>query len=253
MFKFSTKSSALILAVLITSLGLVLMVQAWTEPSGNPPEGNVAAPINVSGTNQTKDGRLTVGGLTSNANINLKDHDIKDVNDLEVNNIYDGDGGSRIEVRDDIDMNEHHIYDVDRLYTHYLYRHGGGNIQVRDHIDFNDNDIHDANEIKADYFYYISDKRLKEDIKPLQDSAERIMNLKGISFKWKESGEESLGFIAQDVEKVFPKAVDTDEETGLKSINYGVLIAPLVETIKEQQQDIEKLQKEVQELKGELK
>lgn len=38
----------------------ISMVLAWTEPSANPPSGNVAAPINVSSTAQTKSGNLTV-------------------------------------------------------------------------------------------------------------------------------------------------------------------------------------------------
>ena len=45
--------------------------------------------------------------------------------------------------------------------------------------------------------------------------------------------------IAQEVEKVFPDLVHTDSKTGLKSVEYGNLIAPVIEAIKSQQKTIE--------------
>ena len=45
--------------------------------------------------------------------------------------------------------------------------------------------------------------------------------------------------IAQEVEKVFPDLVHTDPKTGLKSVEYGNLIAPIIEAIKSQQKTIE--------------
>ena len=65
------------------------------------------------------------------------------------------------------------------------------------------------------------------------------MKLDGIYFDWKESGEKSIGLIAQDVEKVFPEIVNTEEGTGLKSIEYAKLVAPLIEAVKEQQKMID--------------
>jgi len=76
------------------------------------------------------------------------------------------------------------------------------------------------------------------------------MKLDGISFDWKESGEKSIGLIAQDVEKVFPEIVNTEEGTGLKSIEYGKLVAPLIEAVKEQQKMIDE-QKELIDKQGE--
>src|SRR3989338_1636118 len=38
---------------------IAAVVFAWTEPSSAPPTGNVPAPLNVSGTSQTKSGELT--------------------------------------------------------------------------------------------------------------------------------------------------------------------------------------------------
>jgi len=60
--------------------------------------------------------------------------------------------------------------------------------------------------------------------------------------------ERQLGFSAQEVEKLFPEIVMTDDN-GYKSVDYGRLTPVLVEAIKEQQQQIIKLQVQIDELK----
>ncbi len=88
-----------------------------------------------------------------------------------------------------------------------------------------------------------SDKRLKKDIRPIGQKADEILNLHGISFNWIDSklGKgRQFGFIAQDVEKVFPELVYTNKN-GIKSVAYQSLIPVLVETIRSQQTQIEKL------------
>jgi hypothetical protein len=57
------KSIAFISAVIILSLSAVYFTMAWAEPTLAPPDGNVAAPINVSATAQTKMGALSVSTL----------------------------------------------------------------------------------------------------------------------------------------------------------------------------------------------
>ena len=53
--------------------------------------------------------------------------------------------------------------------------------------------------------------------------------------------------IAQEVEKVLPELVSTNEK-GVKAVNYAGLTAPLIEAIKEQQKQIATLQAKVQSL-----
>lgn len=103
--------------------------------------------------------------------------------------------------------------------------------------------------IRATSFFYFSDKRLKDNISPLQNSLDKILQLKGVSFNWKDSGRASVGLIAQDVEKVYPELVETDPKTGLKAVQYGNLVAPLLEAIKEQQKEIDSLKSEINDLK----
>jgi len=102
--------------------------------------------------------------------------------------------------------------------------------------------------VTAAAFEYDSDITLKENIQPINNALDKVLQLNGVSFNWKESGEASLGVIAQEVEGVFPELVHTNKATGLKSVEYGNLVAPLIEAIKEQQKQIEELKKQVEEL-----
>lgn len=89
-----------------------------------------------------------------------------------------------------------------------------------------------------------SDKRLKRDIKPIENSFEILEGLTGYRYTLNSNNARSVGLIAQDVEKVLPEAVRTDNE-GYKSVDTYPIVAVLVETIKE-------LKKEIEELKSRL-
>jgi hypothetical protein len=91
-----------------------------------------------------------------------------------------------------------------------------------------------------------SDVRLKENIMPLQNSLEKVMELKGISFTWKADPNKkvSIGFIAQEFEKVIPELVFTNEVDGYKGINYAEVSAVLVEAMKELNTKIDKIENE---------
>jgi dihydroorotase len=95
--------------------------------------------------------------------------------------------------------------------------------------------------LTAAAFYYSSDLSLKKDIVPISNSLDKIEKLNGVYFNWKSNDEPSIGLIAQDVEKVFPQAVSTNSDTGLKSVDYGKLVAPLIEAVKTQQGQIDVL------------
>lgn len=107
-----------------------------------------------------------------------------------------------------------------------------------------------AGNVAATAFFYTSDISLKTNIAPLSDSLEKISKLQGVSFQWKKDQTKSVGLIAQDVEKVYPDLVHTDKTTGIKSLEYGNLVAPLIEAIKEQQKEIESLKADLYALKN---
>ena len=75
---------------------------------------------------------------------------------------------------------------------------------------------------------------MKTEIQPLEGSLRKIASLQGVSYQFTEDPQRSsqLGFIAQDVEPIFPEVIHTDSQ-GMKSMVYANLVAPLVEAVKE--------------------
>jgi hypothetical protein len=108
-----------------------------------------------------------------------------------------------------------------------------------------------TNNMYAAGFLYQSDRAYKENIYPLENSLEKVLQFNGVNYTRKEDSVEHIGFIAQDVEKIEPKLVDGEE--GSKSVNYGQMVALLTEAMKEQQNMIVALQEEVEELKNAIK
>lgn len=92
-----------------------------------------------------------------------------------------------------------------------------------------------------------SDIRLKKDITPITNALERLLQVDGMSYYWKNeeiaNNTRQYGVIAQELEKVLPDLVATDKN-GMKSVNYMALIPFLVEALKEQQDQISQLQSE---------
>lgn len=90
----------------------------------------------------------------------------------------------------------------------------------------------------------ISDRRIKENIVDAQDGLNVVTNLRPVRFDFKEkfgnNRKNQLGFIAQEIEQVFPEAVDIwgesdDPANPYKSVGSGALIPVLVKAIQEQQ------------------
>jgi hypothetical protein len=97
-----------------------------------------------------------------------------------------------------------------------------------------------------------SDERLKTNVKPLESSLEKILRLDGVGYNWKSRPNDcpQVGFIAQDVEKIFPEVIAKDKR-GNYSMAPQNLVAPLVEAIKEQQKQIEELKSQIKNLSSE--
>jgi hypothetical protein len=94
-------------------------------------------------------------------------------------------------------------------------------------------------------FNSLSDARSKENVKTLENSLDKVMNMRGVSFTWKDSGDASVGVIAQELETVLPEAVYTSDR-GIKSVSYGMIIGVLIESIKDQQAQIDELKAKLQ-------
>ena len=99
-----------------------------------------------------------------------------------------------------------------------------------------------------------SDRRLKKDFSTLNNSLSGIYNLKGYHYKWiEESRSKDLqtGLIAQEVQKIFPELVQTDEK-GFLSVNYIGLVPHLIEAIKELRNENDSLKNNNQTLASRL-
>ena len=98
--------------------------------------------------------------------------------------------------------------------------------------------------------YYSSDKRLKENIQPIESASAKLSQLGGYTFDWNEaSGKEGteLGVIAQEIEKEFPELVTT-RKNGYKAVKYDKLVAVLIQSNKELLERIEALEEKVKNL-----
>ncbi len=83
-----------------------------------------------------------------------------------------------------------------------------------------------------------SDIKLKENIKTLDGS--KVYDMHGVSFTRKDTGKNSSGVIAQEIQKIAPELI-TDND-GTLSVAYGNLTGYLIEAIKELKAKIEKLE-----------
>lgn len=98
-----------------------------------------------------------------------------------------------------------------------------------------------------------SDARLKTNIENLADVMPKLLNLRGVTFEWKDKerfgDKPQIGMIAQEVEKEFPQLVTTNSD-GFKSLDYQKFTAVLLEGMKEQQKEIDELKSEVKALQN---
>ena len=97
-----------------------------------------------------------------------------------------------------------------------------------------------------------SDIRLKKNIKPLNKPLEKILKLEGKSFNWKNKDDDNTihGLIAQEVLEVIPEIVrempkNPEEKDPMLGITYIDLIPFLIESIKDQQNQIDELKKQI--------
>jgi hypothetical protein len=86
----------------------------------------------------------------------------------------------------------------------------------------------------------LSDKILKENIVDTTPKLDKLLQLKVRNFNFIGEDLKQLGFVAQEMEEVFPNMVDIDKD-GLKSVKTTVLIPMLVKAIQELKAEINEL------------
>ncbi len=103
-------------------------------------------------------------------------------------------------------------------------------------------------------FTLTSDARLKKNIKQMENVMPKLLAMNGKSYNWIDeatSKQNQIGLIAQEVEKIFPELVQTNE-TGYKSVNYIGLVPVLLEGIKDLQKQLDSKTNDIEKLKAEM-
>jgi len=114
------------------------------------------------------------------------------------------------------------------------------------------NNADSTGEILANSFITYSSERYKNNIQTIDNPMSVISNLNGVSFNWKDTGRQDYGFIAEDVGKVLPNIVSWEKnKKDAHGMDYLKIISFLVEATKEQQIQIDNLNREISLLKKE--
>ena len=105
-------------------------------------------------------------------------------------------------------------------------------------LNINSSGINVTGVATAQDFDALSDINYKENINTVNNALNKVEQLRGVKFDWKESGLPSYGVIAQELQEVLPELVHGHDP---KTVNYNGIIGVLIEAIKELKAEIEEL------------
>ena len=94
--------------------------------------------------------------------------------------------------------------------------------------------------------FFSSDKRLKTNIRPIENALNKVSQISGVTYNWNENSVDKdldrreSGVIAQEIIEVLPEVV-TERDNGYLAVQYERLIPLLIESIKELKQEVETL------------
>ncbi len=275
------------LGIIITGIMLGASIQfamAWTEPSSKPPKGNLAAPLNVGNKFQEKAGGLFInrdnvsgfGLMNRNYLINygsiiamhggnvIASKDVRASGDVIADDqVYAGSGKYNLILGTVNSVSDYRK--VDNIGGPWIYAfnsspdahslNGSIGIRVRPLGSQAGLVVGKGKgrwaDVWARTFHYTSDKRLKKDIKTINNALEKITKIRGVEYKMKDGNVPGMGVIAQEIESQFPALVSTGP-SGYKTVEYNGFIGVFIEAFKEQQKQIKEQQKEIDELKQAL-
>ena len=166
-------------------------------------------------------------------------------------NLNEGLSGSRVAIR--VNGDEALWYNG----TYFSWGFGGTANYFSDAIGIGDSTPDAALDVVGNIHYTgtitdVSDKRLKENFKDIDNALELIQKVSGYSYNMKEdeTKKREYGVIAQEIQNVFPEMVTVvDNDKGYLGVSYIQLIPVLLEAIKEQQQEIKTLKDKLEKYK----
>ena len=88
-----------------------------------------------------------------------------------------------------------------------------------------------------------SDERLKSNIETIPNALDKVLQMRGVNFD--KNGHKSMGVIAQEVEKIIPEVVSTENKDGEEylGVAYPNMVGILIEAIKDLQKQVDELKK----------
>ncbi len=108
-----------------------------------------------------------------------------------------------------------------------------------------------VNTATGDFYYQGSSKRYKDDIQPLKDDFDRILQVKPKSFIDKSSGQREIGYIAEEFDGMgLSNLVIYDKEGQPDGLKYELVSLYLLEVVKELKAKNEELQQRIESLEG---
>jgi len=203
------RSLAILLGVIILSLGLVFITLAWTEPTSGPPDGNVSAPINVSNSGQAKEGKLGIqtdlSGQGYDSGYALSVGDSGSVNDgIKVSgpiHLDSSDGNNNITGVNKITVNEvDPVYKIgEKKYATYMADYVGQKVEVVGQSKLNGKQriINFKNQEKGSDLWLFWKTVSKESVIPFvtaQEQAELYAKVEGSKFIIKSASNNNVPF-----------------------------------------------------------
>jgi hypothetical protein len=106
----------------------------------------------------------------------------------------------------------------------------------------------------SDSWETYSSRRWKTNIQTLPNALAKVEQLRGVTYDLKDSGKHEIGVIAEEVGAVVPELVSYEENgKDARGVDYSRLTALLIEGMKEQQREIQRLQYELRATRRSLK
>lgn len=122
------------------------------------------------------------------------------------------------------------------------------------HVDLGDMTIHNGDlYISVGSFFNTSDRRLKNDIAEMDDTLNKVMELRPSTYRYNEEGANArkrIGMIAQEVAEVYPELVT--EKDGFLRLDYTSFGVIAIQAIQEQQTQIKMKDEKVKALEARL-
>jgi len=209
---------------------------------------------------ETQTAAFDNNGLTMWRDIRLQDYNVWDVNNLTVNTIYsedaNGTGADVVNIIDRlrVDLPSGQDFYVSNDDGRTTLRTQSANHGQLGRIQNYWYSVWAYYHYAVSGYYYFSDRSVKENLRPLSSAStlDKLLQLKAYKYDIKpgtapynnenpEKNKDHLGFIAQDLQKLFPELVSQIEGEDLLTVDYGKVTPILVEAIKEQQLQIDAL------------